>query len=89
MTTLVLSAAPFIATVTPKIRALCQRISNALDAFAEAQMRNTVSERQLRKAQHDAGRIGRMMHTRPFNHSGHKGHAKHQRSIASNARHYR
>jgi hypothetical protein len=82
MTTLVLSAAPFIAMVTPKIRVLCQRISNALDAFAETQMRGAVSERYLRKAQHDAGRIGRMMHTGPRNHGGHTGRAKHTRSQA-------
>jgi hypothetical protein len=80
MTTLVLSAAPFIAMVTPKLRALCQRISNAVDAFAETQMRSAVSERHLRKAQHDAGRLDRMMHTGPRNHGGHKGHTNHARS---------
>jgi hypothetical protein len=79
MTTLVLSAAPFIAMMTPKLRALCQRISNALDAFAETQMRSAVSERHLRKAQHDAGRIDRTMHTGPRNRGGHTGHAKHTR----------
>ena len=50
MTTLIMQAAPFVEFVAPKIRSLYQRFLHALDAMAEAKLRNAVPERQLRKA---------------------------------------
>jgi hypothetical protein len=61
MTALVLSTAPFIAMVTPKVRILHRRIKKALDAFVEARVRNAVPEWQLRRAQREVDRCRRMM----------------------------
>jgi hypothetical protein len=61
MTTLALSAAPFIAMVTPKVRLLRRRVKKALDAFVEARVRNAVPEWQLRNAQREICRYRRMM----------------------------
>jgi hypothetical protein len=62
MTALILRATPFIEMVAPKMQALYLRFLHALDAFAEAKMRNAVSERQLRKAQHEINRYRALMH---------------------------
>jgi hypothetical protein len=61
MTTLVLSAAPFIAMATPKIRKFGRQITKALDAFVETRARNAVPEWQLRQAQREVSRYRRMM----------------------------
>ena len=89
MTTLVLSTAAIVATAKPKIRALRRQIANALDAFARAQVRQTVSERQLRKAQRDIGRYSRMMHTDSLNQRGRKSQTKYAQLRASTASLYR
>jgi len=44
MTTLVLSAAPFVAMVTPKIRALHRWISKVIELIAESRMRQVQRE---------------------------------------------
>ena len=62
MTDLVLSAAPLIANLRPKIEALGQRLSQALDAFAEARMRRAVPARVLRQAKRDTDRYRRLLH---------------------------
>jgi hypothetical protein len=69
--------------VTPKIRDLGQRIATALNAFAEARMRNAVPEWQLRKADREIDRVGRMMHARRLSHGGRKGHAEHRRPVVT------
>jgi hypothetical protein len=49
MTTLIMQAAPFVEFVTPTIRSLYQQFLHTLNAIAEAKLRNTEPERQLRK----------------------------------------
>ena len=65
MTTLILQATPFVEMVAPKLRTLYLRFLRALDAFAEAKMRNAVPEWQLRQAQRDFNRHCRLMHVDP------------------------
>jgi hypothetical protein len=62
MTALILHAAPFVKMVAPKLQAVYLRFLNALDAFAEARMRNAVPEWQLRKAERETSRYRRLMH---------------------------
>jgi hypothetical protein len=62
MTALIMQATPFVEMVAPKFRAVYLRLLNALDAFAEAKMRNAVPEWQLRKAQRETKRCRRLMH---------------------------
>ena len=45
MTDLVLSAAPLFAIVRPRLEALGMLLSQAIDAFAEARMRNALPAR--------------------------------------------
>ena len=49
MTTPMLQVTPFVEMAAPKLQAVYRRLLHALDAFAEAKMRNAVPERQLRK----------------------------------------
>jgi hypothetical protein len=65
MTTMILQATPFVEMVAPKLRTLYLRLLRALDAFAEAKMRNAVPEWQLRQAQRDFNRYCRLMHVDP------------------------
>jgi hypothetical protein len=47
MTDLVLNAAPLFAMVRPRLEALGLRLSQAIDSFAEARMRNALPARLL------------------------------------------
>jgi hypothetical protein len=51
MTAPILRAMPLVEMVVPKLRTVYRGFLHALDAFAEARMRNAVPEWQLRKAQ--------------------------------------
>jgi hypothetical protein len=46
---LILQATPFVEMVATKLQAVYLRLLRALDAFAEAKMRNAIPEWQLRK----------------------------------------
>jgi hypothetical protein len=48
MTDLVLNVAPFFAMVRPRLEALGLRLTQAIDSFAEARMRNALPARLLR-----------------------------------------
>jgi hypothetical protein len=63
MTHLILQATPFVEMVATKLQAVHLRLLRALDAFAEAKMRNAIPEWQLRKAQREVSRYRRLMHT--------------------------
>jgi hypothetical protein len=60
MTALILQVIPFVEVVTPKLRAVYMRFLHALDAFAEARMRNAVPAWQLRRAQRELDRCRRL-----------------------------
>jgi hypothetical protein len=62
MTTRILRATPVAAMVALKLQTVYQRFLDALDAFAEAKMRNAVPERELRRAQREINRCRRLMH---------------------------
>jgi hypothetical protein len=62
MTTVIMQATPFVEMVAPKLRTIYLRFLRALDAFAEAKMRNAVPKRRLRKAQRNVIRYRRRMH---------------------------
>lgn len=62
MTALILRATPLIEMVASKLQAVYLRFLHALDAFAEAKMRNAVPEWQLRKAQREVTCYRRLMH---------------------------
>jgi hypothetical protein len=62
MTTRILRGAPVAAMVALKLQTVYQRFLDALDAFAEAKMRNAVPERELRRAQRNINRYRRLMH---------------------------
>ena len=61
MTALILQATPFVTVVAPRLQAVYLRLLHALDAFAEARMRNAVPALRLRKAQRDINRFHRLM----------------------------
>ena len=62
MTALIsLQATPFVEMVATKLQAVYLRLLGALDAFAEAKMRNAVPEWQLRKAQREVTHYRRLM----------------------------
>jgi hypothetical protein len=70
MTALIMQAAPFVEMVAPKLQTIYLRFLRALDAFAEAKMRNAVPEWQLRKVQRDVNRYCQLMradHKPPVN----------------------
>ena len=58
----ILRAAPVAGMVALKLQTVYQRFLHALDAFAEAKMRNAVPERDLRRAQREINRCRRLMH---------------------------
>ena len=62
MTALILQARPFVERVAPKVQAVYQQFLHALDAFAEARMRNAVPQWRLRKAQREFNHYRRRMH---------------------------
>ena len=70
MTALILQATPFVEMVAAKLQSVYLRFLRALDAFAEAKMRNAVPEWELRRARHEINRYRRLMH------ADHKGHLK-------------
>ena len=70
MTALILQATPLVEMVAAKLQSVYRRFLHALDAFAEARMRNAVPEWQLRKAQREINRYRRLMH------ADHKRHVK-------------
>jgi hypothetical protein len=67
MTALILQATPLVQTVAPTVRTIYRRFLHALDAFAEAKMRNAVPEEKLRKAQRQINHYRRLMHKSPAN----------------------
>ena len=62
MTALILRATSLLEEVVPKTHALYLRFTRALDALADARIRNAVPEWQLRKARRDVDRYRRLMH---------------------------
>jgi len=56
MRTRILRATAVARMVALKLQTVYQRFLNALDAFAEAKMRNAVQERELRRAQREMNR---------------------------------
>jgi hypothetical protein len=62
MTALILQATPFVEVVAQKLQTVYLRVLHALDAFAEARMRNAVPEWKQRKAQREINRFRRLMH---------------------------
>lgn len=62
MTALILHATPFAKMVAPTFRAAYRGFLRAVDAFAEARMRNAVPTWQLRQARRDIERFDRLMH---------------------------
>lgn len=62
MTALILQATPFVEMVAAKLQSAYLRFLHALDAFAEARMRNAVPERELRRARREINRYHRLMH---------------------------
>jgi len=62
MITRILRGAPVAGMVALKLQTVYQRFLDALDAFAEAKMRNAVPERELRRAQRNINRYRRLMH---------------------------
>jgi hypothetical protein len=63
MTALILQATPFVDMVAPRLQTVYGHLLHALDAFAEAKIRNAVPEIELRKAQREINRYRRLMHT--------------------------
>ena len=62
MRTRILRATAVAGMVALKLQTVYQRFLNALDAFAEAKMRNAVQERELRRAQREMNRCRRLVH---------------------------
>ena len=62
MTALILGATPLLEAVVSKMHALGLGLVRALDAFAQARVRNAVPEWQLRKAQREIDRYRQLMH---------------------------
>ena len=62
MRTRILRATAVARMVALKLQTVYQRFLNALDAFAEAKMRNAVQERELRRAQREMNRCRRLVH---------------------------
>jgi hypothetical protein len=61
MTTLIMQATPFVGMVAPKLQSICVRLLHAIDAFAEAKMRNAVPTSQLRRAERETDRCRRLI----------------------------
>ena len=61
MRTRILRATAVAGMVALKLQTVYQRFLNALDAFAEAKMRNAVGERELRRAQREMNRCRRLV----------------------------
>ena len=61
MTPLILKLTSLATIIAPKLQALEVRLSRALDAFAEARMRNSVPQWRLREAQREIDRYRRLM----------------------------
>src|SRR5262245_53845534 len=62
MRTRILRATAVAGMVALKLQTVYQRFLNALDAFAEAKMRNAVQERELRREQREMNRCRRLVH---------------------------
>jgi hypothetical protein len=62
MTAQTLRAMPFFEMAVPRLRAACQRLLHALDAFAQAKACRAVPEHELQRAQQEIDRYRRLMH---------------------------
>ena len=57
MTTLIMQATPFVEMVAPKLQAMYLQFLNALDAFAEAKMRNAVPDEAVAQTQREISHV--------------------------------
>jgi hypothetical protein len=62
MTAITFTAAPLVAALTPKIRGFFNVLSEALDSFAEARMRNAVPEWALRQSEREIRHYRHLIH---------------------------
>ena len=62
MATRILRSTSVAEMVAPKLQTAYRRFLDALDAFAEAKIRNAVPEWELRRAQREMNRCRRLMH---------------------------